>query len=74
MMTDEYVIDEKERDDRIQSFIELIKEDSKLALSFKDVLIKKLKKSNKELDYFKDIIYECMEEIYENSKRKQIVA
>lgn len=64
MVTDEYIIDDKKRDDRIQSFIELIRKDSKLALSFKDVLIRKLNESNEELDYFKDMIYELMEDVY----------
>lgn len=69
MVTDEYVIDEKERDERIKSFVELIGEEKGLSLSFRKVILNKLKKSNKEIDFFKDIIYECMKEVYGNNNR-----
>ena len=62
MVTDEYIVDNSKRDNRIGAFIELIKGKSGLSLSFKEVLLKKLKSSD--LGHEKEIIKECMEEIY----------
>jgi DNA repair exonuclease SbcCD nuclease subunit len=65
MITDEYLIDTKDRDERIKSFVELVKDKKGLSLSFKDTLDKKL--NDKKVEYFKDILLEIKEEIYGNS-------
>lgn len=62
MVTDEYIVNSKERDDRIGAFVELIKDKKGLSLSFKDVLLDKL--NSLDLGSEKNIIKELMEEVY----------
>jgi DNA repair exonuclease SbcCD nuclease subunit len=70
MVTDEYLVDKKKIDERIQSFVELVKDKKGLTLSFRDSLLKALEESDEDIDYFKDIVLEIMEEVYESNNRE----
>jgi len=60
MVTDEYLKQEKEKEDRIDAFVEMIKTGTGFSLNFIDNIRKSIKKNKKNLD---DITIETIEEL-----------
>jgi len=68
MVTDEYLTEEKERDERITAFVQSIKKKGKISLSFRDNLEKRMERKQVEKGA-KEIIFECFKEVQYGNTR-----
>jgi DNA repair exonuclease SbcCD nuclease subunit len=66
LVTDEYITDEEERDERIDAFVTSIKTGKKMSLSFEDNLRKYIKENKKTLG---NRLIDLIEEIIEESRQ-----